>query len=143
MDTGNKTLDLFWRAMKACNISERDAQKILRRIEEKNNYRISELRRTTGTKTRTIVSESEIKLGRRSDYNQTVVLSPKLIEFLKEVRQRSTKKMMPANSGISITTYYTAIKTGKVSIQSYERIVEAKERWEALKNKTKGEKSLL
>ncbi len=134
-DTGNRTLDLFWKTMKACNIGEIEAQKILRKIEEKNHYRVSSLKKTVRAK-RVVRTEAEIKKN-RGDYNQTVILSPKLIEFLKEARQRSTKKTMALNAGISVTTYYTAMKTKRVSIQSYEKIMEAKERWETMKKEAR------
>ena len=109
----NETLDLFWRTMKACSVSQSEALKILRRIEEKHGVRVSSL-----------PSKSAHK-----NFGELIKLKKEDISFYEELKKTNRAGKFSKFAGVGISTLRKAIKKGYATPYIYERFQRAKRKW--------------
>ena len=116
-ETVNRTLQLFWKTVEACDIDLKEAEKILDEIERKHGVRTSDLERDCGISLKKKKS-AELK-------KKEIRLTKEELRFLenfkgnKDVNSKNYKRTI----GIGLTTLYKALKTGKMNRRAYESFV--------------------
>lgn len=116
MEAVNKTLYLFWKTIKACDIGLEEAESMLQAIEEKHGVSVADLKKNY------IISE-------KGEMDREVKLSEEEIRFLKQFKGNKNikRKDYKKTIGISLATLYKALKTGTMTHGTYERFTEAME----------------
>lgn len=112
----NRTLELYWKTMRACGIDDIRAEEMLREIERKHGIRTADLEKN--------LLKNELESNKNFKK-----LSNELFSFLINLKQNGQLKKFAKFARMGDGTLYRAIRTGYIGTKTYKKVDLAMKKW--------------